>query len=243
MPRSSRFAVFAAEQDRVAIELAAGHDEPGQRIQRIVLEEGDDPSRLDDAEHLGEEPLPVRRRNMVQHADGKAMSKLAVAEKAGRSRRTRRNWTPGAFRFASRMDSAAMSTPQSFRKWGARKRSINPTPQPTSSTASSEVRPKCRRAISTRCRAFTSEEEVVLAAREGQGFTDVAGVAFGVFVEIQFGQRRERSSNRWAIGAVQEASGRSEDGTAGDGLFIDPADVRAPGRKTAIPEARPRAKR
>ena len=89
-PRSTGATPFSRKQAlglrhpehlRVLSELAAAHDEPGQRVERVVLEDHDEPAGARDARQLGHEARALRRREYLHDADREREVKLAVRER------------------------------------------------------------------------------------------------------------------------------------------------------------------
>ena len=74
-----------SQQHCILIERAAQHGKPRQRIERVVLDQADGSTGTDHAPHFGNESGPVRRRNVVDHADRESqVERIIVIGKARR---------------------------------------------------------------------------------------------------------------------------------------------------------------
>jgi hypothetical protein len=74
-----------AQQDRVLVEHAVGHDAAGHRVERVVLEDRRDAAGPQHARHLGRERAPARRRHVVHDADREDDVDRAVLDRQRRA--------------------------------------------------------------------------------------------------------------------------------------------------------------
>ncbi len=71
----------APEQYRVAIELTARDSKTGQRIERVVFDDTDQPSWPHNAPHLTHETRPFRRRDVMHDADRGDQIEAGIGER------------------------------------------------------------------------------------------------------------------------------------------------------------------